>query len=429
MFPTGLALCLLSLLTVGVAAQHNHDRNIALYGRAGNATTRGSRQCSNYMCVTATVNSSTIQYELSGTGRREPGWMAVGFGESMIGSPMVILWANSDGSVTLSQRSASGYSEPTVTSNPDRVATLVENATAAAAGSNAAYSFTMDVGSTSGLQTIIYAFGVTAPSSSATDASIQQHLAQGSFVLNLDGSLNSSGSGSGSGSATNDIPLTQPQRMFVAHAILCIVGFLFFLPLGSLLARYARTFTEKWFLSHWVVQWVLAGTCIVAGFALGVAGVSRVGAPHFTNTHSKLGLALFILWLIQCTLGALIHFVKPKFSLRRPPQNYVHAVIGLSIIAIAFYQVRLGYRTTWPLVTGRGAVGKGADIVWYIWVVLVPLAYIAGLALLPKQFRQESERRRARGGYTQGGKHAAYSDADGTTEMSHTNLVTRPQRV
>ena len=70
-------------------------------------------------------------------------------------------------------------------------------------------------------------------------------------------------------------------------------------------------------------------------------------------------------------------------------------------------QVRDGFKNEWA-VSGRPPISKAADIVWYIWVAvssqlplmqtrrlifspfkLVPVLYLAGLALLPKQFRQE----------------------------------------
>jgi hypothetical protein len=53
---------------------------------------------------------------------------------------------------------------------------------------------------------------------------------------------------------------------------------------------------------------------------------------------------LLILYLIQSFLGVFIHAVKfPSFArsrLHRPPQNYLHAVLGLAILALAAYQVR-----------------------------------------------------------------------------------------
>lgn len=42
----------------------------------------------------------------------------------MSGSPMVIMWSNSDGNITLSQRSAGGEYQPVVDNSPPRVATL-----------------------------------------------------------------------------------------------------------------------------------------------------------------------------------------------------------------------------------------------------------------------------------------------------------------
>jgi hypothetical protein len=69
-----------------------------------------------------------------------------------------------------------------------------------------------------------------------------------------------------------------------------------------------------------------------------------------------------VLYLLQVTLGGFIHFVKlPLMSTnakkdderrRRPVQNYVHAVLGLFIIALAFYQVHTGYDVEYPKYTG-----------------------------------------------------------------------------
>ncbi|KAK7677533.1 hypothetical protein QCA50_019539 [Cerrena zonata] len=86
------------------------------------------------------------------------------------------------------------------------------------------------------------------------------------------------------------------------------------------------------------------------------------------------------------------HFVKPRsFTVerKRPLQNYFHAVLGLIIIALAFYQVRTGFKTEWSLTTGRAPVPNAANIVWYIWVVLMPLLYAAGLLFLRRQLKQE----------------------------------------
>ena len=47
-----------------------------------------------------------------------------GFGSRMANTPMVIMWMNSDGTATLSQRRASTEAMPTVVSDPPRTATF-----------------------------------------------------------------------------------------------------------------------------------------------------------------------------------------------------------------------------------------------------------------------------------------------------------------
>lgn len=89
-------------------------------------------------------------------------------------------------------------------------------------------------------------------------------------------------------------------------------------------------------------------------------------------------MAIFVLYFAQIALGGFIHYFKSNKSTshlrKRPLQNYLHAVLGLLIIAFAFYQVRTGYRDEWTKETGRPALPKGVNIVWIVWVV-VSLVY------------------------------------------------------
>ena len=87
---------------------------------------------------------------------------------------------------------------------------------------------------------------------------------------------------------------------------------------------------------------IAAGPVIVAGFALGVASVKSAGVEDLDDTHKKWGVAIFVLYIVQLLLGAVIHWVKPAswtVHKKRPIQNYLHAVFGLVIIGLAFYQV------------------------------------------------------------------------------------------
>jgi hypothetical protein len=117
------------------------------------------------MCVSAVVNpNSTTTYILQSTGKFQTGWMAMyvtfasavsvkvyttssfsGFGTQMANSPMVITWANPDGSVTLSQRSAPGQVMPTQVMNPARVATLFSELSNLRVSNNPKMAFSIPV--------------------------------------------------------------------------------------------------------------------------------------------------------------------------------------------------------------------------------------------------------------------------------------------
>jgi hypothetical protein len=85
----------------------------------------------------------------------------------------------------------------------------------------------------------------------------------------------------------------------------------------------------------------------------------------------RLGLILFILYIIQVIIGNLIHRFKPRSSLRRrPAQNYFHAFLGIVIIGTSFYQVHTGYKDEYPVATGQDPLPKTADIIFYVWLAV-----------------------------------------------------------
>ncbi|KAF7357935.1 CBD9-like protein [Mycena venus] len=368
----------------------------------------GDSKCSTNMCIAAVVNGSTVQYTLTGTGKRTVGWMGMGFGTQMSNTPMVIMWGNSNGSVTLSQRQAPGEVMPTVVANPPRIATLSE--TLSTTSGNSAFVYTIPANSDT-KQSLIFAFGTANPGSSDPAATLQQHADYGVTSLDLTKSLSTStASGGGSAStgtsgtsdtdsgdtssgATDDIPFTPYQRKVVTHAILCVVGFALLLPSGVLLARYLRTFTPTWYTGHWIAQFVLAGPTIIAGIVMGFKASGPFNYKLMDN-HKKTGIVLFALYLTQCIIGALIHYVKAKNATRRPPQNYFHAVFGITIIVLSMYQIRTGYHYEWPTYTGLGSVPNGVNALWMFWVVILPVMYAVGLLFLKKQYRQEKESRK-----------------------------------
>jgi len=194
------------------------------------------------------------------------GWMGMGFGSTMANSPMVIMWPNPDGTITLSQRETSGEIMPTVVSDPPRVATLLTSLSLTS-GTKPSLAYTIPANSATN-QNLVWAFGTNPPSSSAVDAVLQKHVISGTLLLDLSNTIadpssaDSPADNPSSPVIPNNKPLLPNQKLIVAHAILCTVGFLFFLPAGALLARYLRTFSPLWFRGHWITQFAIS-TCFM----------------------------------------------------------------------------------------------------------------------------------------------------------------------
>ncbi|KAJ7796232.1 hypothetical protein B0H14DRAFT_2916023 [Mycena olivaceomarginata] len=136
-------------------------------------------------------------------------------------------------------------------------------------------------------------------------------------------------------------PLTPFENKARIHAHVAFFAYLVGLPLGIGIARYLRTFISSWFWLHAIVNFLLTGPLIFAAFALG-----------YQTTTASVGLALLVLYLIQVFLGCCIHLVKfPRFPGGRPPQNYLHAVLGLAIVVLAMWQTHYGLWTEWGFIT------------------------------------------------------------------------------
>ncbi|KAF8899494.1 hypothetical protein CPB84DRAFT_1825362 [Gymnopilus junonius] len=352
----------------------------------------GDRLCSSSMCVTAIVNGSVVEYVMSGTSSKV-GWMAVGFGRAMGDSPMIIMWPNSDGTATITQRSSHGHSTPTIESSPPFTAEMSQAYTITS-GSTPQLGFTIPSSSNDTKPFLIWAYSSTNPGSSSSDASINEHDDKGEWQLDLTRPLNfTSSPTNGTLPAFPNPPLYPYERLIVAHAILCILGFLLFLPAGALIARYLRVFNPIWFQWHWILQFAIAAPVIVIGIVLGIAAVQSSGALHFGDSHRKYGIGILVLYLAQCTLGGIIHFVKKKNRTRRPIQNYLHGVVGLVTIGVAMYQIYNGFHSEWQNTTGRGSLPGGLTVLFFVWSVILLVAYLAGLAFLPRQYRQERDSR------------------------------------
>ncbi|KAJ7432151.1 hypothetical protein FB451DRAFT_1065784 [Mycena latifolia] len=182
------------------------------------------------------------------------------------------------------------------------------------------------------------------------------------------------------------------QAVVIAHALICVLGFAILLPAGALVARYMRTFRPWWYTAHWIAQFGIAGPVILIGVILGYLSSSTYRKTA-GDDHKTWGTIILALYFIQCALGAVIHYIKPKNVRRRPPQNYLHAILGIVVMILGMYQIHTGYDDEWPRYVGFGALPTGVNALWIVWCVLLVLAYAAGLYFIRKQYRQEAAAR------------------------------------
>ncbi|KAH8106539.1 hypothetical protein DFH11DRAFT_1638524 [Phellopilus nigrolimitatus] len=201
--------------------------------------------------------------------------------------------------------------------------------------------------------------------------------------------------------AARELSFVEIKEQLKKHALLCSIGFLILLPIGSLVGRYLRTFSGNWFWAHWIIQFLIAGPVIFAGWAMGYMSTAELNTGgHFVDRHKRTGLALLILYIFQLFLGSIIHFFKTPTLLNghRPPQNYFHAILGLTIIALAFYQSHYGIKTEWYEATlDSSLVPASALHAWIALIVVFWALYAAGLALLPRQYAHEAASRKNEG--------------------------------
>ncbi|PPR04941.1 hypothetical protein CVT24_007291 [Panaeolus cyanescens] len=197
--------------------------------------------------------------------------------------------------------------------------------------------------------------------------------------------------------STIHFPLTAVERQVITHALLCSVGFLVLLPVGVLIPRLTRTLNYQWFWAHWIFQLVIAGPVIFAGYAKGHQLTTHLGTGHFKDPHEKMGVTLLSLYIIQLLLGIFVHFAKfPRvFRGYRPPHSYIHAVLGLVILALAQWQIHYGLYTEWQLADGGlHKVTQKAKDAWRALLIVFWVLYAVGLTLLPRQFAQERQARK-----------------------------------
>ncbi|KAJ7196275.1 hypothetical protein GGX14DRAFT_575090 [Mycena pura] len=216
--------------------------------------------------------------------------------------------------------------------------------------------------------------------------------------------------------STEEVPI-------IVHAFSCVLAFALFLPGGAILARYMRTFRPWWYTGHWVAQFAFAGPLIVIGVSMGFLADHQLGKTPMDNHKARLAL-IIVLYVLQCLIGAVTHFLKPTDGKRRPIQNYIHGILGVLLLVLGMYQIHTGYDQEWPMYMGYGRLPNYVNILWIIWCIVVIVTYGAGMWLLRKQFRQEAARNLPATHIVLGALEAQpQPDANSITNSTNTNTT------
>jgi len=360
------------------------------------ALVRGDSVCKDLICVSGTLEGDTVTYEMTSL-KESIGWMALGFGPHMTHTHSVIMWRNQDGTTTLSQRYTQGYFEPKLENSPPRVATAVEPSTLVKRPANSTtYAFQIPANhshlqSNNPSESMIFAYSFVRPNK-APDATLSKHRRVGHLTFDLTKVLDAPTR------PTKPNDLNTVEKVIKLHAFCVSLGFLVLLPAGSLIARCGRSFTPKWFKAHWTSNMVLALPVITGGVLLGpvIVYIKPTFRIHLANAHEICGVILLSLYYAQVALGRYIHERRNRLarlgpiSRPHPPLNILHICLGISIIGLAFLQVRSGLQW-WETLTGRPPITPWAYPLWHVWIVLLPLTYFGAYVLLPYQLRQERE--------------------------------------
>ncbi|KAI9326001.1 hypothetical protein DFJ73DRAFT_867496 [Zopfochytrium polystomum] len=332
-------------------------------------------------CVSARrdVANAVVTYNLQST---KSGWVGFGVGSStMVGSTMYIAYSNGNGGITLSQRTASGQVQPTLSSSQSFTnlgTTTVPSWATTLSGAKLVANFNRSITatgantiSTTGATSCIWAVSPNTPTDpTSTSSTFVQHSDFGSFTLDV----SSVGSVS-SGSSTSSAVILDVPTLRLLHGIFMFLGWAVFPVVGIFTARYLKdALGHNWYRIH--VGCMVGGTLLFT--ALGLAAIElqvSSTATRFigdaTSSHRPLGtvIALAILPL-QTILGYVSNALFNPTRTSIPWWDQLHWWVGRVVVCLAVIELYLGLD-----LYGSSIIVKA---LYWVWIVLVVGVLVGG---------------------------------------------------
>ncbi|RDA91907.1 hypothetical protein CP533_1301 [Ophiocordyceps camponoti-saundersi (nom. inval.)] len=154
--------------------------------------------------------------------------------------------------------------------------------------------------------------------------------------------------------------LAQYHRIVLAHAILGALVFILIVPVAIMTARFYARRPGYAVIFHAQMQ-VLAGLMLLAVFILGYFAVGP--SRNLTNPHHGIGVAIFVLFILQLLGGRLVRHIVKLRSLR----IMIHQWSGRAIALLGIVQVPLG-------LTLYGSP-KYIFVLYTLWMTFLVLVY------------------------------------------------------
>ncbi|KAF2141652.1 uncharacterized protein K452DRAFT_31489 [Aplosporella prunicola CBS 121167] len=134
------------------------------------------------------------------------------------------------------------------------------------------------------------------------------------------------------------------KSIITGHGVVAAITFLAIVPAAIFMARFYHRNPRAALIWHIRLQ-VLTVLLTTAVFLLGYFAVGP--GRSWTNPHHGIGLAVYVLVLVQALGGGLIHRLeKGKERFKIPLKLFIHQWLGRAIAILGFIQVALGL-TLW----------------------------------------------------------------------------------
>eukprot|EP01087_Luapelamoeba_hula_P016255 TRINITY_DN4998_c0_g1_i1.p1 TRINITY_DN4998_c0_g1~~TRINITY_DN4998_c0_g1_i1.p1 ORF type:complete len:806 (+),score=48.88 TRINITY_DN4998_c0_g1_i1:147-2564(+) len=300
---------------------------------------------------------------------RTSGWVGLGISTTGEMSGSDIIWGqiNSDGTPVVSDRWATGESQPGKDSEQNVIINADESSYTNGV-TTLSYTRLLNTGDSkdTAIKTtnmyLLWAIGSSKGTLSGNDYDFDQHASRGAANINFYTGFSSA------------VSTSATDRK--AHGIIMITAWGFTVLVATFVARYLKSTFSQWFLFgyswlhiHAILQ-VLTMVLTLIAFIIICVWVTKQDSEHFKGAHEVIGLVIFICSVLQPILGV----VTERLIRKDKNQHYVQRIIaevhvwfGRAIILLAIMNIYFGFYLlcVHPLAIGAFSAALGIYLIWF----------------------------------------------------------------